>query len=243
MNKNLITLIIVLLIGIIFCHKEIEKKEIPKIKESTNSSILSKILYIAFFPTRMVFGLWKDAFQYAIFKVTVFAKYRFSPVCFTNFRNSTEVCNGHGYCFNGTCFCFDGWKGRYCEYNSTNSTSCLNGTNVCSGHGYCKGNVCYCKFGFYGDKCQFTVYECFSKSSLDPKVCSGNGRCVGKDKCVCKNGYFGENCQNKEIFECFKKTSDDPTVCSSHGRCIFKNICACDVGWAGFDCHYKIENK
>lgn len=51
-----------------------------------------------------------------------------------------------------------------------------------------------CNEGYYGSECE-SLTNCFGKSSNDPNVCSGKGKCIANDKCVCSDDATGIQCQ------------------------------------------------
>ena len=66
------------------------------------------------------------------------------------FRSCTESlcpsnCNGHGFCTDAGCVCYDGWKGEECE-----TPIC---PHDCTGHGVCEAGGCKCDVGRSGDDC------------------------------------------------------------------------------------------
>jgi hypothetical protein len=69
-------------------------------------------------------------------------------------------------------------------------------------------------------------YTCFGKSPSDPKICSGNGVCIGYDKCSCAFNSLNEKCE----YNCFGINSTDPRVCSGNGVCQTHNVCKCNYG-------------
>ena len=75
---------------------------------------------------------------------------------------------------------------------------------------------------------------CFGISSTDTKVCSGFGKCIGKDWCSCNDGHSGQKCE--EAVSCFGKQSTDATVCGGRGICRTTDTCSCKDGYTGLKC-------
>jgi len=78
-------------------------------------------------------------------------------------------------------------------------------------------------------------YTCFGKHGNDESLCSGNGLCVGVDKCSCVSNYFGDAC---ELTKCFDIISNASNVCSGNGNCSDSNVCECKTNYDGNECQY-----
>ncbi|KAK3263018.1 hypothetical protein CYMTET_28155 [Cymbomonas tetramitiformis] len=63
-----------------------------------------------------------------------------------------DKCNDHGYCSNGRCHCFFGFKGGACELQNE-QVYC---SNSCMGHGTCLSGFCQCNDGYFGIDCSLT---------------------------------------------------------------------------------------
>lgn len=59
-------------------------------------------------------------------------------------KGCNSMCNGHGYCVSGQCFCDVAWRGSLCEVQS-----CPGQYDDCSLHGSCNSatQVCSCNPG------------------------------------------------------------------------------------------------
>lgn len=59
-------------------------------------------------------------------------------------KGCNSMCNGHGYCVSGQCFCDVAWRGSLCEVQS-----CPGQYDDCSLHGSCNSatQVCTCNPG------------------------------------------------------------------------------------------------
>lgn len=79
------------------------------------------------------------------------------------------TCSGNGICVNGTCQCFEGYKGVDCKHLDCPHEPDCNGRGVCERSGGV--SACICNSGFAGDNC--TEFVCPPKP---PSVaCNGNG--------------------------------------------------------------------
>eukprot|EP00916_Digyalum_oweni_P015212 GHVL01024860.1.p1 GENE.GHVL01024860.1~~GHVL01024860.1.p1 ORF type:complete len:278 (+),score=28.22 GHVL01024860.1:574-1407(+) len=90
-------------------------------------------------------------------------------------------CSNNGKCLaNGSCQCYSGFTGSYCEHGQP---KCLNN---CSNRGTCDNRgKCQCKEGFAGNSCNIEL-NC-------PEGCCGHGKC-SKGVCRCKWGWTGPSC-------------------------------------------------
>ena len=69
--------------------------------------------------------------------------------------------------------------------------------------------------------------NCFGIPHTTINSCSGNGMCVGNDKCTCFKGYYGQKCELK--YDC--STLND---CSDNGFCVEHRKCECFSHATGF---------
>merc|ERR1712216_117403 len=130
-------------------------------------------------------------------------------------RTCDTDCSGHGYCYNGTCYCRPGWTGMDCA-----TATCM---NACNYHGTCINMTCQCDEGW-------TYLDCSQRAC--PDDCSGNGMCDGwKGECHCYGGYAGDNCASRCPGVGGQK-------CSGHGKCN-NGTCFCSPGWSGYDCNSR----
>merc|ERR1712048_336175 len=176
----------------------------------------------------------------------------------------TAVCEGgcgqHGFCLDGTCECFPGWHGTYCNYVDC-KRDILDHPIACSGHGVCVGGhdedrECFCLHGFTGRDCERQLCPLAHGETGEVQECSGRGACTDHGTCQCVRGFVGPACQDcdpktsrtvcppgKDCFCekgyhgtcCDKK--DCPNQCSGHGLCAgTEGVCDCMYGFTGKDC-------
>ncbi|EFC43502.1 predicted protein [Naegleria gruberi] len=81
-------------------------------------------------------------------------------------------------------------------------------------------------------------FTCANISMTSPKVCSGNGKCVGYDNCICNVTYIGSICN---IPVCFNIPATFSKVCSGNGYCEKPNQCSCKVGFIGTQCQTNVS--
>ncbi|CAD5213951.1 unnamed protein product [Bursaphelenchus okinawaensis] len=185
-----------------------------------------------------------------------------TPFLFTeNSQNTCKFeCFGKGSCHNGSCQCFPGYSGKYCQ-----ETSC---PILCSGNGVFSNGECVCHQGYHGKICEKLDRKLepsylqpfdggFHHSNIMPlsselsapksteasyvasTVNTKNNEIITtRSTLTCHNG--GEARYNKCVCRLgFGGAKCDeikcPNDCNGHGRCS-DGICSCDVGWNGKDC-------
>lgn len=94
-----------------------------------------------------------------------------------------NICNGHGFVYNGgSCRCDAGWTGYECE----NPTKPQDDEN-CHGHGTYSEWGCACDMGWrFNPDCSIS----------DEEACNGHGYSCGW-MCSCEPGWMGEQCDKK----------------------------------------------
>lgn len=98
--------------------------------------------------------------------------------CFGVDRYNSEVCSGHGECYNwNKCKCECGYLGAKCQSEKSEKWKDT----------HCPDEV--------------EEFTCNGFPKNDPHSCGHNGLCINQDKCDCKCGYNGKFCQNKQWFE------------------------------------------
>ncbi|CAG9335039.1 unnamed protein product [Blepharisma stoltei] len=174
------------------------------------------------------------------------------------------ICNGHGSCFFGKCYCDPQYDGEDCSIKK----SC---PDDCNSHGVCRFGKCYCNPGFRGKSCQKEVSKhtkcdencdgvcfagnCYCQSGDTsctaflqqdqitpihcPLGCSGKGRCVN-NKCLCDEGWMGEACEVHILLENAQNCINDGLECSGNGICN-NGKCFCDQDFTGVFC--ETSNK
>lgn len=148
----------------------------------------------------------------------------------------TSNCNNNGKCNekDGSCLCFPGFNGTFCE-NVLCPKNCSiqrleSNQEIVVKSGICdrKQGKCQCFPGYAGEACE------------KPSFCDDNctsptqGKCIYTDtgpKCQCYEGFFGEKCEKKYC----------PLNCSLNGKCDEKNgECICGDKYSGVSCEkYK----
>jgi hypothetical protein len=173
---------------------------------------------------------------------------------------SDKVCNGHGQCqASGNCMCDNGFSGLNCSVTSCYGVS-SDAYTVCGSHGECiSQDHCSCEVGYTGVECNIPL--CFNMTSDDvcqctsdisneecrdivcankkDSICSGNGQCVGHDRCKCDKGYKSKDCSLTTV-SCWGIDELNSTVCSGHGKCNETDKCTCYDGYSGSDCSESI---
>jgi hypothetical protein len=139
-------------------------------------------------------------------------------LCDTAHSNCTDGQSG-----DGSCDCFFGWSGRYCNQ------SCPGGAgNPCSGHGVCDpvNRTCTCAVGYGTSDC--------SVGCVLPG-CNGHGRCddgaTGSGKCICNEtwGWPETGCSSF-------------CNCNNHGTCALHNLtCECAPRFTGARCERCVD--
>lgn len=113
----------------------------------------------------------------------------------------------------GTCDCFDGYYGEFCE--STCPGRCSGKNGVCQDDGKCK-----CEPGFTSEDCSL---ECCVRG-FGTDIGRVHGDCDPKGGCICDEGWSGDECDcNAEI------------TCSGRGVCS-EGRCVCDPEFQGARC-------
>ncbi|KAI8125712.1 Integrin beta-nu [Lucilia cuprina] len=103
--------------------------------------------------------------------------------------NSQElgpVCSNRGECDCGTCFCFPGFNGKFCE--------CPECDIDCDPErADCVCGKCICKYGWSGNRCNCkeSTDGCIGPTG---EICSGRGYCECGE-CVCDEPYVGKFCE------------------------------------------------
>lgn len=88
---------------------------------------------------------------------------------------------------------------------------------------------------------------CFGTIGSSSSVCSGQGKCVARDRCDCNTGFTGSKCETSapappldiitiQVHVCYGKSQFDPNVCSKNGNCVDNNKCHCKTGFTGLQC-------
>lgn len=75
--------------------------------------------------------------------------------------------------------------------------------------------------------CEYT--QCNGRSSIDPLVCSGHGKCF-EGICIDCEGYGGIDCN---VATCLQN-------CSGNGNCVAFNNCICLANYSGQTCSDKV---
>ena len=169
------------------------------------------------------------------------------PVCGGLTNDDKAVCGGNGKCeAPESCQCRPGLTGKTCEVPTCGGKTTVEGgcsfRGTCGMDGKCtcksvnfmqQSNCGQCEVGYAGDNCE--LFMCHGTRSDDKMVCSGRGKCTGKDKCECPEGYSGKVCQQ---FTCYGIDSrNGSAACGGHGRCIGPNQCQCNPKYNdGKDC-------
>eukprot|EP00299_Pterocystis_sp_00344_P018067 c9031_g1_i1.p1 GENE.c9031_g1_i1~~c9031_g1_i1.p1 ORF type:complete len:1603 (-),score=452.69 c9031_g1_i1:60-4607(-) len=170
------------------------------------------------------------------------------------------ACFGHGtLAADGTCRCFNDWKGETCSTRKCASGYPPMGATVlplmeCSGQGHCDDPwaVCQCDSGYAGVDCSLVL-----KCSEGTVQCSGHGSCTPNDdfphsdfSCKCDDGWEGVQC-DKEVVQTAcpiglgkSKIQYGYFDCSNRGVCqcnTHECKCFCNVpGWSGPACDVKV---
>lgn len=155
------------------------------------------------------------------------------------YRQSGDVCSGHGTYNTSTllCECNTGYVGYDCQFYCDDASTC-DGNGVCNDQGQCE-----CNPGFVGTHCESQCHrdvDCNSHGECstcgycicDPCYsgpdcsieCSGFGSCVA-NQCVCDDCHLGVLCESE---------------CNYHGTCDPVNAnCTCDANWGDAKCTRK----
>lgn len=157
--------------------------------------------------------------------------------------NTSEICEGRGQCFCGTCDCnpitpgdpSKRFGGNFCECDDY---SCdYSDGKLCGGpeRGTCKCGTCMCNKNFNGTACECPISEepCRAKNGL---ICNGKGVCkCGRCTCSLDTFYRGQTCedcptcvgrcdQNKECVQCKTFESGSLSKESCNANCSFVKI-------------------
>lgn len=126
-----------------------------------------------------------------------------------DFKRCPHACSMNGMCNNGTCKCFGGFAGDYCQVECAHN---------CSRRGKCQPTgLCLCSAPFSGAGCE----------NACPGNCSEHGKCLFDGTCECYRNYVGESCDQALI-------CPNTNNCSDHGLCK-KGKCKCDLPWSRYD--------
>ena len=177
----------------------------------------------------------------------------------------------------GRC-CFEGENGNVCRNDANHcelgcldgsvnplqckNCQCLLASGKCCGDGY----FCVLPAGVQPNPQTGQCKPYCPMSPLDGKVCYGNGKCTGPNKCECKtsgfdasqgcktcrSGFYGPNCDS-----CPMGTQPMPgsngvgalidAPCSNHGKCdgsgttSGNGTCKCDENFEGADCSQCVK--
>ena len=169
-------------------------------------------------------------------------------------------CSAHGRCSgqDGSCLCFEGWSGPYCNLSLPQlcpehffgpfcETSCDAVVN-CSAQGRCRPDGdCLCFSGWIGDRCHLNSSNV--SNLLQGKACTINLDCGGPQqgecisgRCRCWAGHKGLNCvpcaEDRYGTLCTADCAEERD-CSGHGRCSWSapGACNCFPGWGGSACN------
>ncbi|KAM6897814.1 integrin beta-4 [Xenentodon cancila] len=134
-----------------------------------------------------------------------------------------DRCHGNGDLVCGSCQCYDGWLGNFCNCSASSSAletnQCMGPgmTQPCSGRGDCLACgtcVCYNPDQFEGPYCQYDKTQCQRFGGF---LCNDRGSCV-MGQCACTDGWEGDAC------ECPKSTQtcvdSKGGICSGRGKCV-----------------------
>lgn len=96
------------------------------------------------------------------------------------------MCSNRGECDCGTCFCFPGFNGKFCE--------CPECSIDCDPErADCMCGECICKYGWSGNRCNCkeSTDGCIGPSG---EICSARGYCECGE-CLCDEPYKGKFCE------------------------------------------------
>uniref|UniRef100_A0A8C0FC42 Stabilin 1 n=1 Tax=Bubo bubo TaxID=30461 RepID=A0A8C0FC42_BUBBB len=172
----------------------------------------------------------------------------FGPDCMPCPGGFSSPCYGRGNCSdgiqgNGSCHCFEGFKGVACHICSDPNKHGENCDKDCGCvHGVCdnrpgSGGVCQswsCKEGYTGKFCDRTSKNCgpsgLSQYCHQKAVCSLNDTA----RCICMDGYEGDGFSCQPIDLC---SQPERGGCSQNALCISTGpgtaTCQCNKGWTG----------
>uniref|UniRef100_A0A663MEX9 Stabilin 1 n=1 Tax=Athene cunicularia TaxID=194338 RepID=A0A663MEX9_ATHCN len=172
----------------------------------------------------------------------------FGPDCMPCPGGFSSPCYGRGNCSdgiqgNGSCHCFEGFKGAACHICSDTNKHGENCDKDCGCvHGVCdnrpgSGGVCQswsCKEGYTGKFCDRTSKNCgpsgLSQYCHQKAVCSLNDTA----RCICMDGYEGDGFSCQPIDLC---SQPERGGCSQNALCISTGpgtaTCQCNKGWTG----------
>lgn len=139
--------------------------------------------------------------------------------------SATDCLNG-ALCYNGVCFCAQGFTGETC---GTNIDECRLVEEPCYNNGHCIDEVagfrCDCVAGYKGDRCQESIDMCIGSPCLNGATCLNHQTDYS---CNCELGWEGRNCE-KNIDECLKNPCQNNATCFD-----LVNDYKCDCGSSGF---------